>query len=205
MITATSSDQGDIQQKVEDELARILQKVITENKEIMSELPKVKEIYGWYKEIKDSKHEDIPAKVVNVIIENLLDSLVCCLSKFLIYNIKIKFENIQSNDIEIKEVELDFVVKPFVDFIKKINKIDTLKARILFKFTLAGKLEGIRIRSIPKMRNIHIEGFVGPLTISIIGLEISIAQAPMIPMVLEKPIQLLGTEIFKMENITLML
>jgi hypothetical protein len=203
MVTTASSDQSNIHQLVEHELDRVLRIIVTDKKEPIIKLPKVRKVYEWYKEDKDSKHEDIPTKIVNEIIKNLLESLVCHLSDFLIHNISVKFEKIQSNDMEIKEAELEFAVKPFVDFIKKVNKVDTLKARILFKLTLAGKLEGIRIRSAPKRRNIHVDRFSGPLRISIVSLEISIVEVPTSPIVLEEPIQLLGAEIFKIENMTL--
>jgi hypothetical protein len=159
----------------------------------------MKTIAGWYR--KAGKHsEKIPSIIVNQCIDKLLEHVQEYLSNYLIHIIKVETK-IHSDSVEVKVIEINFDIKPYVEYVKKINQVESDKVRVTFSISLGGKVEDIRLRSNFRNRQIDvfIDRIIAYLTVSIIKITASILYVPTIS--LSRPIVLSDNQLFKVENL----
>ena len=110
-----------------------------------------------------------------------------------------------SDHIEIKtaenSIEIEFSLKPFIEYIKRVNGTEQMKAKIAFNLEISGKINGIRYHSNREQRQIEIDSLTCSLTLSIIKAEISLMHVS--GSLLKEPIVLCTAQPFKTENLLL--
>jgi hypothetical protein len=185
--------------RISDVLRRALEGVLTRNQRIINDLETVQTVAGWLREAKHN-NKKIPSIILNEAIKWLLNNLVPRLSMFLVDSIKIETgDNFKKKSI--KQIEVSFGLKPYIDYVMRVNGVATKKARITFSINLVGKLENIQISSNIGRRYITIERFIASLTISIIKIGVFVPPNETIDPLL-KPIQLCNNQYFKLENLS---
>jgi hypothetical protein len=130
------------------------------------------------------------------LVEYVKPSLANCL----IDKVKLKI-NSGLDGIESIEINLP-PINPYVEYIKKINKVESDGIRVTFSIVLGGKLEDIRFRSNFRNRQleVYIDRLIAYLTISIIKISVSILYIPTVTF--DRPIVLGNNkQLFKMENL----
>jgi hypothetical protein len=182
--------------KMADELARSMNKIIFMNTKIIDEINEAKTVYGWYREAKE-KPDRIPTIMLNEAIKRLVEQVEPVLSGFLIQKINLQ---ISGRNSKIKTLEVTFEVKPFVDYIRKVDKHETDKVRITFSISIVGTLEDITIYFDSYGKSIFIKKVTCKLDISIISATVSSIYVSVNP--LSKPIPLYHSEVFKIENVS---
>lgn len=188
----------DFDTKIEDELKRALESIFSRNQQLINDLDAVQTVAGWFGEAKHDKKK-IPSIITNEAMKWLLKNITPALSKFLIDSVKIETGD-YLNKPSIKKIEVSFSLKPFVEYVMKVNGVVTKKAKITFSVTLPVRLEDIQFPSGVGRQYITIEKLVASLTISIIKIAVYIPPIPtIIPLV--KPILLCDNQYFKVENL----
>lgn len=194
----SDSFSSDIDQKIAEELGKVIGLTLTKNERLINELNEMKTVAGWYGDAKKDP-DKIPTIIVNETIERLLEYALPYSSKFLINSMKIEIQ-IHPESIKIDQVKIDFTIKPYVEYIKKADEIEMAKVKVTFSITITGKLENIKIESDLEGRQIKIGRFVAYLTISIIKAEGSISYLPSIR--LSKPVILGQHQYFNIKSIS---
>ncbi len=108
-----------VTQNMSTQLRGVLENILKDNEGIIEDITEIRTIKDWYSEAKTDPKK-IPSILMNGILEKILDIVVTSLQDYLVDSISAKI-NIQKDRIEIEELEIDFSVKPYVKFIKKIN------------------------------------------------------------------------------------
>ena len=103
--------------------------MLKDNEGIIQDINEIKTIQDWYTEAKTDP-EKIPSIVINGILEKVLDVIASSLEDYLVDSISAKI-TIQKDRLEIEELEIDFSVKPYVKFIKKINSTKSSEISLL--------------------------------------------------------------------------
>jgi hypothetical protein len=198
MISEIAS--GDFNQKLTNALSGHLSAVLIKNEKIINEIDEIKTVASWYQQA-GKNPDQIPSMIVNQCIEKLLETVQKPLSNYLIDRIKVVSE-VHSDGLRLKLIEIDFAIKPYVEFVKKVNSIESNTLRISFSIVLAGKLEGVEFHSNYQRRRVEvkIERIIGSLTISIIRASSSMLYTPV--MSLTRPVLLYGDEFFKLQNVS---
>jgi hypothetical protein len=197
MMSAVVSD--NIDTRIEEELKRVIQNTFARNERLIKDLEAVEKVVGWYKEAKVDKKK-IPSIITNEAIKWIFNTVAPYLSKFLIERINVETE-VHANDTRIKQVNISFGLKPYVEYVMKVNGVESKKARITFHVTINGKLENIHFPSNVGRRYITIETLGAYLSISIIKMAVYVPSAPTI-ISLDKPIILCNNQFFKIENLS---
>jgi hypothetical protein len=152
-----------------------------EKKEDLYELEAVKTVLDWYKESRkdhDFSLIKLSNKIANKIIEYTIEPLVVPLVSDI--NIQIQKHGVSIKfDSQIFKSEL----KPYVEFVKKINNADVATVKIKFKITSELQIKDIEMEYIEKVTTINLGRLAGTLELSVISLATPIAQY-------EKPISL---------------
>lgn len=182
-----------------NELKRALVDIFTKKEQLISDLETVQTVAGWLGKAKQDKKK-IPSLITNEAIKWLLSSIVPHLSRFLINSIKIETE-VHRDSTTIKKVEVSFSLKPYVEYVMKVNEMESRKARMTFNVTLTGKLENIQLPAFVGRRHITIEKLIGVLTVSIIKLAVYVPPTPIIARLAE-PVILSNNQFFKAENLS---
>jgi hypothetical protein len=169
------------------ELERILENILRNKEDIINGLNEVETVTSWYKEAKENP-DNIPSIIVNEIIEKIVDEVEKPLDDFL--EIKIKTN----------EIGVNFSIKPYVKFIKKLNGKNIGDVSITFEIKFSGKLEGGRVYSDLQGRRAVAERFVTAITISIIKIRASILGLPETSW--DRPIQIYHNGSLKIENLS---
>jgi hypothetical protein len=198
MTLSVGNSFNNIQQKTAEELDRVLNAVLFSNHEIICGLNEIKTVSGWYSEAKKDP-DKIPTIVVNEAIKRLVEHVVPTFSRFLIDKINVEIET-RKGQSKIKTIEIKFAVKPYVEYIKKIDDTDVNKVKITFSIAITGKLEDITIRSDSYGRQVFIERASAVLTISILTGTVSNLYLSINPV--SKPIILYHDESLKIEKIS---
>ena len=194
-----NSFHDDFDTKIEDELKRALEGIFSRNQQLINNLEAVQTVAGWLREAKQDKKK-IPSIITNEAIKWLLKNITPALSKFLINSVKFETGD-YLNKPSIKKIEVSFSLKPYVEYVMKVNGIVTKKARITFSVTLPVRLENIQFPSNLGRRYITIEKLVASLTISIIKIVVYVPPIPtIIPLV--EPILLCDNQYFKVKNLS---
>jgi hypothetical protein len=199
MLNSDNTTYGNVQQKIMEELESVLGTALTSKEETINKINDIKTVATWYKEAKQHPNE-IPSIITNEAISRLLENIGPYLVTFLIDKIKIEIE-LHSKNMKIKELEINFSVKPFVEYIKKINRVESNKVRVTFNFALSGKVNGITVNSDDMMgRKVDIDSFVASLTVSIINLTVSTLSLPGASLL--EPIVLCYGELYKVRDLS---
>jgi hypothetical protein len=205
-MNASDIVSDNILQRTEHELTEIFGAALRNNAELINRINEIKTILGWYKEAKKDPNE-IPSMIVNEAIGRLVGVVTPRLATVLIDRIKIEVD-IHLNDIRIKEVDINFAKKPYVEYIKKVNGMESIKVRITFSINISGKLEDIRILFVPGGRQIDVDRFTASLTFSIIkaatsSLYLSASGSYVPDILLFKPIVLYSNQFIRIKNLFL--
>jgi hypothetical protein len=197
-LSVSNSFNNNIQQKTAEELDRVLNAVLFSNHEIICGLNEIKTVSGWYSEAKKDP-DKIPTIVVNEAIKRLVEHVVPTFSRFLIDKINVEIET-RKGQSKIKILEIKFAVKPYVEYIKKIDDTDVNKVKITFSIAITGKLEDITIRADSHGKQVFIERASAALTISILTGTVSNLYLSINPV--SEPIILYHDESLKIEKIS---
>jgi hypothetical protein len=196
---------GNLHSKLEKELYSYLEAVVKKRKKIINGLEGIKEVHKWYREAKNlSESEDVPAAVTTKIIGMIFQKLSPYLEKLLIDTVNLEIEKIGQNKTKIKKVEFAIAVKPHVDFVKRFNGKEVLRARITFRFAASAKLENIKIHrnyyqdGSKERTEIEVKKFEAPFSISIYTLTFSLADVQVEPLL--KPVVLYNVELLKIQD-----
>ncbi|MBI3639345.1 MAG: hypothetical protein HY223_03425 [Thaumarchaeota archaeon] len=166
--------------KIEDTLIDTVSELLEKNEDLCK-LESVKTVLDWYKE--SSKEHDfslikLSNKIANKIIEYTIEPLVAPLVSDI--NIQIQKHGVSIKfDSHIFKSEL----KPYVEFVKKINNAEIATVKIKFKITSELQIKDIEIKHVEKVTSIDLGRLVGTLELSVISLVTPIVQY-------EKPISL---------------
>ena len=197
--TANNYISGKPSEMIRKELGRILNKALSDNVEIINGLDEIKNVSTWYKEAKADR-KNIPTIIINESIRRLIEQVEPIFSNFIIDKIKIETEN-HNKESKIKLIEINFSVKPFVEYLKKVDGTESNKIKIIFNISIAGKLEDITIYSDMSVNHILISRLTSNLSISIDRGTVSTFYTPIA--LISKPIVLDHNEYFKIENISI--
>ena len=161
-------------------LTEILSSMI-EGKESLDKLEAVTTIMEWYKEAKTKPNLNLTGlsnKIANKIVEYIVEPLL----EPLVKDIKIK---IQSNSLEIKFNSKLFKseLKPYAEFVKKMNGNSVATIKIRFQITAEIKLNNVEIKRHNDDLMVNLGTLTGILEAAITSLNTPIAQH-------EKPIPL---------------
>ncbi len=161
-------------------------------------MKEIKTIAGWYRESREQQ-DKIPSTIFNNSIERLLEHVEPYLADHLIDKIKIKFKP-DLDGLEIIEINPP-PIKPYVEFVKRINQVEADGIRVTFNIELCGKLENIRFR---KFRSHQIEVYVDSLSISLTAsiIEISVSIFHMPSISYSGSISLCDNQLFTVENLS---
>lgn len=98
-----------------------------------------------------------------------------------------------TDGVRFEKIEVDFAVKPYVEYVRKVNRVESDKIKITFSLVLVGKVEGVVFRSNFRSRQIdvHADSLNAFLTVSIVGSA--------------NHITLCKNQLFKVENLSLTL
>lgn len=185
--------------KIEDELEKVLQDTFMRNERLIKDLETVKTVAGWLRKAKEDKKK-IPSIITNEAIKQILNSVAPYLSKFFIEQINIQTE-VNANETRIKQVDVSCGLKPYVEYVMKVNGVESMKARITFHVTINGKLENIHFPNSVGRRYIAVERLSSFLSISIIKVAVYVPSAPeIIP--LNVPLTLCDEQVFKIERLS---
>lgn len=183
---------------IRKELGRILSRAFSDNVEIIDGLDEIKNVSAWYREAKEDP-TNIPTIIINELIQRLTQQIEPIFTSFLVNKIKIEAEA-RTAESAIKLIEINFSVKPFVEYLKKIDGTECNKIKTVFAVAIAGKLKDITIHSDINGKHILIGSLSSNLSISIDRGTISTIYAPIT--LIAKPIILHHNEYFKIENIS---
>jgi len=183
---------------IRKELIRILSRALSDNVEIINGLDELKNVSIWYREAKEDP-TNIPIVIVNELIQRLTQQIEPIFTSFIINKIKIEAETCKGES-TIKLIEIDFSVKPFIEYLKKIDGTECNKIKIIFTVSIAGKLKDITIYSDMNSKYILIGSLSSNLSIFV---ERGIVSPNYVPIsLIAKPIILYHNEYFKIENVS---
>jgi len=190
MIPDSKIFYDNIQSKVAEELEQILDTILNRNERAIKGLKAVQRVSQWYRNAKkDPIYE--PPKIFQKIVDECITTLLQEVSPRLSNHINVKTAE---NSIEIK-----FSLKPYIEYIKRVNVTEQMKAKIEFNIEITGKLSGIRVNSNRGRRQIGIDSITCSLALSIIKAEVSLMYVP--GSLLNEPIVLCAAQPFKIENL----
>jgi hypothetical protein len=178
MTTYSDSISDDFHERLRKELTRIFDAILTDNKDKINALKEIKTIAGWYQE-SGQQPDKIPSTIINKSIERLLEYVEPYLADHLIDKIKVKIKP-HLDGLEIIEINPP-PIKPYVEYVKKINQVESDGIRVTFNIVLGMKLEDIRFRNFQNRQiEVYIDRLTAYLTASIIEISVSIFSMPTI-------------------------
>ena len=187
-------------QAISIQLRGVLENVLKDNEGIMEDISEIRTIKDWYTQAKTNPKK-IPSNLMNGILEKVLDVVVTSLEDYLVDSISAQI-NIQKNRFEIEELEIDFSVKPYVKFIKKINSTRSGEIKITFGIGLAGMMEKIVFENDAYGKKVSIEKLAVALTMSLVSIEIKLIIVPEANFV--GPKELCRSQILELRNLVIL-
>jgi len=207
-VTYPTAISSNLHQKFEKELYSYLASVLRNRQKILNGMEGIKQVQEWYREAENLADSDIQSRIVQKIIYVLLQKMGPYLEKLLIDTLNIDIGKIETNKIKIRRIELNIAVKPHIDFVKRLNGEEILRARITFRFAASAELENIKIHRRyyyhdsglrNKMTEVIIDKFEAPFTISIYKMAFLFGHTPV--ELQWEPVELCRKELFKVEHI----
>jgi hypothetical protein len=99
-------------------------------------------------------------------------------------------------------MEIYLTIKPYVEYVKKVNQMESDKIRITFSIVLSGKLEGVKAH--PNSQNnqieVNVDKLIASLTGSIIKITTILHKPTTIPPI--RPIVLDGSQFLQIERLS---
>ncbi|HKO65316.1 MAG TPA: hypothetical protein VJU13_08945 [Candidatus Nitrosocosmicus sp.] len=195
---------------LKQELERIFRSVFKTNRKILDGLNEIKTANTWYQEAKQNpantwyqeakqNPDNIPNIILNHCISTIIKYVQPVLTRYLIdtFDFKIRFER---GKLTVDHFFMEFSVKPFVEFIRKINGQPAGSVKLVFEISMTGKMEKIQFRSSMGRRQFTVDKLSTLFDISI--LEGSIISNDIHFQPFKKPIKLYHRELFEIENLT---
>jgi hypothetical protein len=193
-----SSISGDFHQRLRKELTRIFDEILTDNKNKINAIKEMKTISGWYKE-SGEQPDKIPSTIINKSLERLLEYVGPYLADYLIDKIAVKVKP-DLDGLESIEVNPP-PIKPYVEYVKRINQIESDGIKVTFNIVLDMKLEDIRFRNFQNRQiEVYIDRLTTHLTASIIEITVSIFHIPTVSF--SGSIELCNNQLFKVEDLS---
>lgn len=199
MIIMNSIFSNNFDTRIRDKLESVLQGVFANNERVINDLETVKTVAGWLREAREDKRK-IPSIITNEAIKWILSGVVPYFSKFLIDNISVETD-VHANDTTIKQIGLSFVLKPYVEYVMKVNSSESKKARFTFNVAISGKLENIRFPSYGVRRYITVDKLSASISVSIINIAVYVLSTPTY-LPLHEPIVLCNNQVFIIEKLS---
>jgi len=184
--------------KFSEELWRPLECILRENDKVINGVKEIKTIATWYKEAGEHPDE-VPSIIINQCIDKLVESVQPYFANYLIDTINLKIK-LHPDNIEVKVLEFDFATKPYIEYVKMVNKAEVNKIRVTFSVNLSAKLEGVKVVSQPRARQFFIDRLTSSLTVSIMKADVSMLSMPIIS--LRQSVELCNRKLFHLENIS---
>ncbi len=188
-----------VTQNMSTQLRGVLENILKDNEGIIEDITEIRTIKDWYSEAKTDPKK-IPSILMNGILEKILDIVVTSLQDYLVDSISAKI-NIQKDRIEIEELEIDFSVKPYVKFIKKINSTRSSEIKLTFGVGIAGMMEKIVFENDADRKMVSIDKLAVALTMSLVSIEIKLVIIPEVNFV--GPKELCRSQILEMHNLVI--
>ncbi|MEX0764016.1 MAG: hypothetical protein WEC35_06200 [Nitrosopumilaceae archaeon] len=152
-------------------LFQVLEQIIT-NKQDVAKLEAVSTTLDWYKEAAEQSMDfsSLSNKIASTIIDNVIEPMV----KPLFEDIQLK---IQGNDVEVSFNTGRFTseLKPYVEFVKKINNVDIAKIKIKFQINSDLQIKDMQVKHVKKNTTVNFGNLEGSINMSIISINTSLA------------------------------
>ncbi|MDH3278503.1 MAG: hypothetical protein OEM21_10445 [Nitrosopumilus sp.] len=151
---------------IKDELKSSITSILEDSN--INEIEDVKIVSSWYHEAGKSK-EDFVLKALNIIVEKIMAYIPQELASQLIDEIRINTNN-QETDIKFNfNFDLE-PIKPFTQFIKKINDLTALKIKTIFQIDCSGIMQDIEIQVMENKKILNLNNLEMNLKLSLIQL-----------------------------------
>ena len=181
------------------EMLKVLNKEFNNNSELLNNLDQIKMVAGWYSEAKEDPKQ-IHNIIINAALEKTLNLIVSFLGNTIVNSISAKID-IRRNELVIEELEINFSLKPYVEYVKKLNSAESAKVKMTFEIGISGALHNVRIGK--ENHDVQIERLVGSLNISIINIEVKLIVVS--GATLSLPIHLCSNQLFDIKNMSFIL
>jgi ribosomal protein L40E len=169
------------------------------------QLNDINTIAQWHKEKKEERKEErniILSTVLNKMVEELLKQVQPCYTACLVQNIGIKT---QFNEGAIEaDFQIGFIpIKPYVEFVKLLNKVKVSSIKFTFQLDTSTHIEKLKIilSSNHQSKSIHIEKMGIALELSLLEIKVSSLQLPMPSISLDQKIKL-GDKKFELKDLS---
>ena len=131
---------------IKKELFQVLEQTIT-NKQDVAKLEAVSTTLDWYKEAAEQNMDfsSLSNKIVNTIIDNVVEPLV----EPLFEDIQLKIEDDHA-EIRFNTSPFKSELRPYVEFVKKINNADVAKIKIKFQINSDLQIRDIQVKHVEK-------------------------------------------------------
>jgi ribosomal protein L40E len=169
------------------------------------QLQDIKTIAGWHKGKKEEKKEErniILSTVLNKMVQELLKQVQPAYTAFLLQNIGIKTQ-FKEGAIE-ADFEIGFIpIKPYVEFLKVVNKVKVSSVKFTFQLDTSTYIEKLKIipSSNHQVKSVHIEKMGIALELSLLEIKVSSLQLPMPSISLDQKIKL-GEKKFELKDLS---
>lgn len=156
---------------IKKELFQVLEQTIT-NKQDVAKLEAVSTTLNWYKEAAEQNMDfsSLSNKIANTIIDNVVEPLV----KPLLEDIQLKIDGKQA-EVSFNTNHFKSELKPYVEFVKKINNADVAKIKIKFQINFDLQIRDIQVKHVEKNTTINFGNLEGIVNISITSINTSFA------------------------------
>jgi len=183
---------------INQELQRILKSIFESSKKILNGLNEIKTINGWYKEAKEDPHK-IPGIILDQCISKIIEHVQPDLDRYFIDTFKVKIRSNKGGFV-VDSVELEFSIKPYVKFVRRVDEIESGITKLTFEVSLTGKMENIQFCDVMNHYRVTVGKLSSSFDISILNGSITVQYVTIHP--IKKPIKLYHKEVLKLENLT---
>jgi len=134
----------------------------------INEIEDIQTVSTWYNEAGKSK-DDFVLKALNIIVEKIMEHVPKELANQLINEIRINTKD-QETDIKFNfNFDLE-PIKPFTQFIKKVNELTALKIKTIFQIECSGIMKDIEIRVMENKKTLNLNNLEMNIKLSLIQL-----------------------------------
>jgi len=151
---------------IKKEMFQVLEQTIT-NKQDVAKLEAVSTTLDWYKEAAEQNMDfsNLSNKIANTIIDNVVEPMV----KPLLEDIQLKIED-DRVEVSFNTNSFKSELRPYVEFVKKINYADVAKIKIKFQINSDLQIRDIQVKHTEKNTTINFGNLEGSIGISIISI-----------------------------------
>jgi len=151
---------------IKKELFQVLEQTIT-NKQDVAKLEAVSTTLDWYKEAAEQNMDfsSLSNKIANTIIDNVVEPMV----EPLLEDIHLKIEDGHA-EVRFNTSPFKSELRPYVEFVKKINNADVAKIKIKFQINSDLQIKDIQVKHVEENTTINFGNLVGSIGLSIISI-----------------------------------